>query len=110
MHELERSDPIRPDRVRPERVRFGLIRPVTLLSCLALAACGREAPQALGTLEWDRIALPAPVAALDAWSAARSTLSAPCLTARLADLAASSTALSMLLPVLACRTSSAASW
>ena len=62
MHELERSDPIRPDLVRPERVRFGLIRPVTLLACLALAACGREAPQALGTLEWDRIALPAPVA------------------------------------------------
>ena len=36
MHELERSDPIRPDLVRPERVRFGLIRPVTLLACLAL--------------------------------------------------------------------------
>ncbi len=29
---------------------------------LALAACGADAPQALGTLEWDRVTLPAPVA------------------------------------------------
>ena len=29
---------------------------------LVLAACGADAPQALGTLEWDRVTLPAPVA------------------------------------------------
>ncbi|MBB1060321.1 HlyD family secretion protein [Marilutibacter spongiae] len=38
----------------------------TLLACLlataTLAACGRDAPQALGTLERDRITLPAPAA------------------------------------------------
>lgn len=32
------------------------------LVLLALCACGREAPRTLGTLEWDRITLPAPVA------------------------------------------------
>ncbi len=30
------------------------------LMVLSLAACSREAPQALGTLEWDRVTLPAP--------------------------------------------------
>ncbi|GAA5077512.1 HlyD family efflux transporter periplasmic adaptor subunit [Lysobacter panacisoli] len=30
------------------------------LSAFALVGCGNEQPQALGTLEWDRIALPAP--------------------------------------------------
>ena len=29
---------------------------------LVLAACGNEAPRALGTLEWDRITLPSPAA------------------------------------------------
>lgn len=29
---------------------------------LVLAACRADAPQALGTLEWDRVTLPAPVA------------------------------------------------
>jgi HlyD family secretion protein len=33
-----------------------------LLACLLLAGCGRAPPQALGTLEWDRVTLPAPVA------------------------------------------------
>lgn len=33
-----------------------------LLLALALSACGDERPQALGTLEWDRITLPAPAA------------------------------------------------
>lgn len=31
----------------------------SLLALLLLAACARESPQALGTLEWDRITLPA---------------------------------------------------
>lgn len=34
----------------------------TLLATLALAACREAPPQALGTLEWDRISLPAPAA------------------------------------------------
>jgi HlyD family secretion protein len=50
------------------------VRPIglgaTLIACVLLAACGRQAPQALGTLEYDRINLPAPAAerivALDA--------------------------------------------
>ncbi len=33
-----------------------------LLSALPLAACQKPPPQALGTLEWDRITLPSPVA------------------------------------------------
>lgn len=33
-----------------------------LLAALLLAACKPDAPQALGTLEWDRVTLPAPVA------------------------------------------------
>jgi HlyD family secretion protein len=38
-------------------------RDIVLLCCaLALAGCAAEAPQALGTLEYDRIALPAPAA------------------------------------------------
>ncbi|MBX9404018.1 HlyD family efflux transporter periplasmic adaptor subunit [Lysobacter sp. BMK333-48F3] len=37
-------------------------RASTLLAALLLAACSEPAPQALGTLEWDRVALPAPVA------------------------------------------------
>jgi len=32
-----------------------------LLLALALAGCARPAPQALGTLEWDRVTVPAPV-------------------------------------------------
>ncbi|BAV97004.1 HlyD family efflux transporter periplasmic adaptor subunit [Lysobacter enzymogenes] len=32
------------------------------LAALALAGCAKEPPQALGTLEWDRITLPAPAA------------------------------------------------
>jgi HlyD family secretion protein len=32
------------------------------LALLALAGCSRQEPQVLGTLEWDRITLPAPVA------------------------------------------------
>lgn len=32
------------------------------LAALALAGCARQPPQALGTLEWDRIVLPAPAA------------------------------------------------
>ncbi|GAB3377413.1 HlyD family secretion protein [Lysobacter fragariae] len=34
----------------------------TLMATLALAACGKDTPQALGTLEYDRITLPAPAA------------------------------------------------
>lgn len=34
--------------------------PLIALMALSLAACSREAPQALGTLEWDRVTLPAP--------------------------------------------------
>ncbi len=41
-----------------KRIR-NLCAPIT---CLALLACGHEAPQALGTLEWDRITLPSPAA------------------------------------------------
>jgi len=37
-----------------------LLRPACAL--LALAGCGQDAPRALGTLEWDRITLPAPAA------------------------------------------------
>jgi HlyD family secretion protein len=33
-----------------------------LFAALLLAACGKDAPQALGTLEYDRVTLPAPVA------------------------------------------------
>jgi HlyD family secretion protein len=33
-----------------------------LIPLLALVACGREPPRALGTLEWDRITLPSPAA------------------------------------------------
>ena len=40
--------------------RFG--SPTILLAVLALGACSREPPQALGTLEYDRITLPAPAA------------------------------------------------
>ncbi|WP_432277866.1 HlyD family secretion protein [Lysobacter stagni] len=35
---------------------------LAIAATMLLAACGRDAPQALGTLEWDRIALPAPAA------------------------------------------------
>lgn len=39
------------------------MRDIVLMCCaLALAGCAAEAPQALGTLEYDRIALPAPAA------------------------------------------------
>jgi HlyD family secretion protein len=37
-------------------------RAIPLAACLLLAACGRQPPQALGTLEWDRVTLPAPAA------------------------------------------------
>lgn len=40
------------------RIRFGLV----LIACVLLSACGKRAPQALGTLEYDRINLPAPAA------------------------------------------------
>ncbi|MDR0457648.1 MAG: HlyD family efflux transporter periplasmic adaptor subunit [Burkholderiaceae bacterium] len=36
--------------------------PIVFLLVLALAGCGRQAPRALGTLEFDRMAVPAPVA------------------------------------------------
>lgn len=39
-----------------------LLYSLPMLTVLALAACGRSAPQALGTLEYDRITLPAPAA------------------------------------------------
>jgi HlyD family secretion protein len=39
-------------------IRLGLVP----IACLLLAACGAKAPQALGTLEYDRINLPAPAA------------------------------------------------
>lgn len=39
-------------------IRFGLV----LIGCVLLSACGKRAPQALGTLEYDRINLPAPAA------------------------------------------------
>lgn len=35
---------------------------LSALLVLSLAGCAEQAPQALGTLEWDRISLPAPVA------------------------------------------------
>jgi len=35
--------------------------PALLLLALLLAGCSRQAPQALGTLEWDRVTVPAPV-------------------------------------------------
>ena len=38
------------------------MKAAALLSMLALAACREQPPQVLGTLEWDRITLPAPVA------------------------------------------------
>lgn len=41
-----------------KRIAYGL----PVLAVLALAACSRSAPQALGTLEYDRITLPAPAA------------------------------------------------
>ena len=34
---------------------------LALALALALAGCSRQAPQALGTLEWDRVTVPAPV-------------------------------------------------
>ena len=34
--------------------------PVTALLALLLAGCSRQPPQALGTLEWDRVTVPAP--------------------------------------------------
>lgn len=40
----------------------GIARGWTLLAILALSACGQDAPQALGTLEYDRITLPSPAA------------------------------------------------
>jgi HlyD family secretion protein len=38
------------------------LSPLVLLAVAGLAACGKPPPQALGTLEYDRIALPAPAA------------------------------------------------
>ncbi|MET0807934.1 MAG: biotin/lipoyl-binding protein, partial [Pseudoxanthomonas sp.] len=42
----------------PNRKPFFLI----LVGALALSSCSDEPPQALGTLEWDRVSLPAPIA------------------------------------------------
>ena len=39
-----------------------IVRAMVLVSALALAACRDDTPQALGTLEYDRITLPAPAA------------------------------------------------
>ena len=39
-----------------------IVRAMVLVSTLALAACRDDTPQALGTLEYDRITLPAPAA------------------------------------------------
>ena len=42
---------------------MNLLRTLSLPLCLlAVGACTREAPRALGTLEWDRISMPAPAA------------------------------------------------
>lgn len=39
-----------------------LLKALFITPVLALAACADQAPQVLGTLEWDRVTLPAPVA------------------------------------------------
>jgi HlyD family secretion protein len=44
--------------VKPARLIPGL----AVVACVLLAACRAEAPHALGTLEWDRIVVPAPAA------------------------------------------------
>ena len=43
-------------------MRNELTRAAFTLALLLLASCKAEAPQALGTLEWDRVTLPSPVA------------------------------------------------
>ena len=43
-------------------MNLSVMRAGALLSLLSLAACSEAPPQVLGTLEWDRITLPAPVA------------------------------------------------
>ena len=43
-------------------MRNELTRAALTLALLLLAGCKAEAPQALGTLEWDRVTLPSPVA------------------------------------------------
>jgi HlyD family secretion protein len=42
-------------------MKHGLRTPVLLIAALMLASCTNKTPQVLGTLEWDRITLPAPV-------------------------------------------------
>jgi HlyD family secretion protein len=44
------------------RIRRGLPATIALGFALALAGCAKDPPQALGTLEYDRIALPSPAA------------------------------------------------
>ena len=49
--------------MKPMRAVNQSFRIVALLvSGILLSACGDDAPQALGTLEYDRVTLPAPVA------------------------------------------------
>jgi HlyD family secretion protein len=47
---------------RPVAAAKGATRLVFLLACLFLGACADDAPQVLGTLEYDRVSLPAPAA------------------------------------------------
>lgn len=42
-------------------MKWSAICAMTASTALCLASCARQAPQPLGTLEWDRISLPAPV-------------------------------------------------
>ena len=52
-----------PAACDPRGTPMSLRRTLLLAICLAaVAACRHDAPQALGTLEYDRVALPAPVA------------------------------------------------
>jgi HlyD family secretion protein len=41
-------------------LRTGML--LSVVGMLLLSGCGKDAPQALGTLEFDRVAVPAPVA------------------------------------------------
>ena len=43
-------------------MNVSVLRAFALLSLLSLAGCSESPPQVLGTLEWDRITLPAPAA------------------------------------------------
>lgn len=57
-----RSNPMKPKSRWIASLRIVQPRIAPLLLALALPACGDDRPQALGTLEWDRITLPAPAA------------------------------------------------